>query len=1012
MSSTPCPLCPRYYRRAGHLARHIYRHHGGDDAPEDERLEDETTLPDAGPGTLTLVIDGSDDSTDSEADSEAESDFDPDSDDDGPAAIAPPISEQADDNQRATAYLPNSGQRLGRVQGYRDYMEENWKPWAPFKDAAEWRLARFFIEHKLTSTSIDAYFNEGLHKTTKNERSFQSAYTFQNQLDKMTGSPPNFQYGTVGDGFGRTTDLYYRNPVECARYLLGQRCYKSSMVYRPERVYDADGYQLYSEMHTADWWWNMQERLPTGATIVPIICSSDVTHLTNFSGDKKTWPIYMTIGNIPGKVRSKPSTKAHLLLALLPIPPKIIGDATSKGRLRSWAAETLRRVMSVILEPLLHFDQRLGVLMGCSDGYERRCWPILTAWLSDHMESCNILNTKFNLCPKCEIPVNRLGEYEAEPLKTYPRDQDEYKRMYRQYRALKVLENPTRDERRELKTLTKWFDSRGLRPLYNPFWNLPFVQAYDLHKQDMLHVVYLGILKHLMEWLEDFLKEHGRLDEFNAIWTRMPPYPGFTPPTKPYQAVSQWQGKEMRNFQKIILPALASALRNPSSAQAEPFKKAFQCVRALVDWALVAQHRSHNELTIDMLDNYLKAFHRTKDIFRKYRATRETDRLVAERRRELRGEYDVELAGLNDSLGQRRRVIADQRLNLQAETDEILRAESHFNFPKIHLMGHFAEHIRQYGNIPDYSTESCESAHRDQIKIPYRRSNRVDPAMQILRTFNRDYTFSICELNLLQIARDGFSTTELVGNLDVLEPRLRRRMQAARRDLRDPQDDPAFQAQDIAPLVYLPSDTRVEKRWVKCPVKLTNVGSVDIAGATKRLGYYIRRYFRRELCLGYEDMPEDIDSWRVNTFKQLNVPVLLHGEGDERTIHTLRTTGTSGYRRGNARNDWVWFRQKLADLDALQGLCPARLLAVFKLRDPRRRGARLLAAIQPLKPDFNGNPNVDHGLIRVSRCSSSPDDIWVVNIKSILDAAHLVPETTSSTNNRWFINSTIDLSTY
>jgi hypothetical protein len=61
-------------------------------------------------------------------------------------------------------------------------------------------------------------------------------------------------------------------------------------------------------------------------------------------------------------------------------------------------------------------------------------------------------------------------------------------------------------------------------------------------------------------------------------------------------------------------------------------------------------------------------------------------------------------------------------------------------------------------------------------------------------------------------------------------------------------------------LVYLPSDTGVEKRWVKCLIKLTNVGSVDIAGATKGLGYYIRRYFRRELCIGYEDMAEDIDS--------------------------------------------------------------------------------------------------------------------------------------------------------
>ncbi|KAH0603589.1 uncharacterized protein H6S33_007911 [Morchella sextelata] len=93
MTSIPCPLYPRYYHRTGHLAKHIYRHHDGIDSPEDERLEDETTLPDARPDILTLVIDGSDDFTDSEAHSEAESDFDPDSDDDGPAAIAPPISE-------------------------------------------------------------------------------------------------------------------------------------------------------------------------------------------------------------------------------------------------------------------------------------------------------------------------------------------------------------------------------------------------------------------------------------------------------------------------------------------------------------------------------------------------------------------------------------------------------------------------------------------------------------------------------------------------------------------------------------------------------------------------------------------------------------------------------------------------------------------------------------------------------------------------------------------------------
>lgn len=46
----------------------------------------------------------------------------------------------------------------------------------------------------------------------------------------------------------------------------------------------------------------MQKRVPIGATIVLIICSSDVTHLASFSGDKKTRLIYMTIGNILGKL--------------------------------------------------------------------------------------------------------------------------------------------------------------------------------------------------------------------------------------------------------------------------------------------------------------------------------------------------------------------------------------------------------------------------------------------------------------------------------------------------------------------------------------------------------------------------------------------------------------------------------------------------------------------------------------------------------------------------------------
>jgi hypothetical protein len=56
--------------------------------------------------------------------------------------------------------------------------------------------------------------------------------------------------------------------------------------------------------------------------IVPLFGSSDQTHLTNYSGDKKERPVYLSLGDIDLMIRSKPSNLASIRLALLPVPPK------------------------------------------------------------------------------------------------------------------------------------------------------------------------------------------------------------------------------------------------------------------------------------------------------------------------------------------------------------------------------------------------------------------------------------------------------------------------------------------------------------------------------------------------------------------------------------------------------------------------------------------------------------------------------------------------------------------
>ena len=63
--------------------------------------------------------------------------------------------------------------------------------------------------------------------------------------------------GQVEDG-QRTLPFLYRNALGCVRYLLRQIAYRDDLVYAPRGESDPTGYRIYAEMHTADWWWDVQ----------------------------------------------------------------------------------------------------------------------------------------------------------------------------------------------------------------------------------------------------------------------------------------------------------------------------------------------------------------------------------------------------------------------------------------------------------------------------------------------------------------------------------------------------------------------------------------------------------------------------------------------------------------------------------------------------------------------------------------------------------------------------------
>ena len=46
-------------------------------------------------------------------------------------------------------------------------------------------------------------------------------------------------------------------------------------------------------------------KLPISSNLVPVLFAFDATDLTNFSGDGKVWPLYMSIGRIKLSTRNK-----------------------------------------------------------------------------------------------------------------------------------------------------------------------------------------------------------------------------------------------------------------------------------------------------------------------------------------------------------------------------------------------------------------------------------------------------------------------------------------------------------------------------------------------------------------------------------------------------------------------------------------------------------------------------------------------------------------------------------
>ncbi|KAI1781957.1 hypothetical protein LXA43DRAFT_1069516 [Ganoderma leucocontextum] len=359
----------------------------------------------------------------------------------------------------------------------------------PFATRLDWLVARWAKMRGPGSTS----FSELLAIEEVAERlalSYKTSAELNKIIDKqLPSSRPRFQRHEIVVA-GEALPVYFRDVLECIKALFSDPEFAPLLLLVPERHYaDADHtVRVYFDMNTGKWWWATQKELEkthSGATVVPIIISSDKTQLT-LIGNKSAYPVYMTLGNLPKDIRCKPSRRGQILLAYL--PTSRLQHITNKAARRRTLANVFHACMSRVLAPLASAGVT-GLQLVSGDGVLRRGHPILAVYVGDYPEQLLVTGCKTGNCPKCPITRDEVGDSSdtSRPLRD----------LNKVFDALCALdESPA--------AFTKACKDAGIRPITHPFWlDLPYTNIYLSITPDILHQLYQGVMKHLIAWLQD-----------------------------------------------------------------------------------------------------------------------------------------------------------------------------------------------------------------------------------------------------------------------------------------------------------------------------------------------------------------------------------------------------------------------------------------------------------------------------------------------------------------------------
>ena len=236
-----------------------------------------------------------------------------------------------------------------------------------------------------------------------------------------------------------------------------------------------------------------------------------------------------------------------------------------------------------------------GLLMMCTDENVQQCHPIIAGMSVDYKEQVVITGIKSGMqCSMCQVPPN-----ERENLcKKWPKRTNE--------RILSQL---------ALQDIEDWIEENSLRhsdcvySIRNFAWNHSFVNIHECMMLDILHQLLKRVVggTHMFQWLKTVIGAKFKGARVKAGATRSLQQANGTVllderfcavlsyPTlkifKEYSKVKQWDRSEYWAACRQLVPVVTPLLIKDDPT-------VFQCMRAIIDFAHMAQYKSHINETV------------------------------------------------------------------------------------------------------------------------------------------------------------------------------------------------------------------------------------------------------------------------------------------------------------------------------------------------------------------------------------------------------------------------------